>query len=149
MRDPLKRQIDAAAWLVPGAAALLARRVDGAVDWSEDMSLPAAALLCHDGMGMAGPSRSALSLAERAGHPVLLTGHVPQGSPAARMRAEGKADWLRLPTHPNLGENIALIERMAASKVLAHSCDGDLLQALARAIPNILADARTGDLVEI
>ncbi|MBN9061678.1 MAG: hypothetical protein BGP06_20990 [Rhizobiales bacterium 65-9] len=145
MRAPLAAQIAARGWLAPGAADRLSARLAQTQSWEEGKPLPRAALLCHDGMGLEGPSRAALERAEHEGRPVLLTGHLPAGSPGQRMRAAGKADWLRLPTHPTLAENIALIEASGATRALAHSCDPDVIATLKPLIPMLAADATTGD----
>lgn len=149
MQAALAQQIAAVAWLRPGSAALLSARLAAATLWEEGRALPAAALLCDDGMGLSGPSRAALARAQRDGHPVLLTGHVPKGSPADAMRRAGAADWLRFPTHPTLPENAALAAASGAGRVLAHSCDAATARALASDIPNLVADLAPGDTIEI
>jgi Cft2 family RNA processing exonuclease len=147
MRESLTMQLRAASWLQPGTQALQ-HDVDAARDWRPGDPLPAAAVLCHDGMGMHGPSRELLALAERDGRGVLLTGHVPDGSPGDRLRKLGLADWLRLPTHPTLHENQAIVRDTAARLVLGHSCEPDVLDALAGHMPQLRRVA-TGDVVEI
>jgi len=149
MRAALAEQIAASAWLKPGVADLLSARLGCAASWQEDQPLPVAALLCDDGMGLAGPSRAALAQAYRDGHPVLLTGHIPKGSPADAMRVAGKADWLRFPTHPTLPENAAIAAASGARRVLAHSCDASTARALAADIPNLVADLKPGDVIEV
>ncbi len=149
MRAALSEQIAAEAWLKPGIAALLAARLAAAQLWEEGRPLPPAALLCDDGMGLAGPSRAALAEARRVGHPVLLTGHIPKASPADAMRTAGLADWLRFPTHPTLPENAALAAASGAARVLAHSCDAQTARLLAPDIPNLVADLKPGDSIEI
>lgn len=149
MRAPLTAQIGASDWLTPEAARHLSDQLATAIVWDEHMPLPQATLLCHDGMGMAGPSAVALQIAERAHHPVLLTGHLPKGSPAALMHEAGNADWLRLPTHPTIFENRAMIEACGAPQILAHSCDPNALRAMAKIIPALAVDVRTGDEIEV
>jgi hypothetical protein len=101
--------------------------------------------LCHDGMGISGPSRGILAQARAARHPTLFTGHLPAGSPGERMLADGHAQWIRLPTHPTLSENIALASAAGARIVLGHSCDTAMLARLARRIRGLRADLATGD----
>lgn len=149
MHDPLAQQIAAAAWLRPGIAKLLSARFAAALLWEEGQPIPRATLLCDDGMGLAGPSKAALAQACESGHPVLLTGHIPKGTPAEVMLAAGKADWLRFPTHPTLPENAALAVASGASRVLAHSCNAVTAQALTSDIPKLVADLKPGDLIEI
>lgn len=149
MREALAGQIAAHDWLKPGIAETLSRRLAGALLWEEGQPLPPAALLCNDGMGLAGPSKAALIQAEREGHPVLLTGHIPKGSPAEALHAAGKAEWLRFPTHPTLQENAAIVAATEASRVLAHSCDAMTALSLTDAIPNLIADLAPGDTIQI
>lgn len=149
MREPLAQQIAAAQWLAPGIAGELSRKLSEAQLWREGTALPKAALLCHDGMGMSGPSAAALAQAGTERHPVLLTGHVPKGSPGDAMLAAGKAQWLRFPTHPTLPENAALAAANGAPVVLAHSCDRATARALARAIPGLNPEPGPGDIIEI
>ncbi|UZF91072.1 MBL fold metallo-hydrolase [Bosea sp. NBC_00550] len=149
MHAALAQQIAASAWLKPGSVDLLSARFAEASLWEEGQKLPPAALLCDDGMGLSGPSKAALAQARRDGHPVLLTGHVPKGSPADAMRAAGAADWLRFPTHPTLAENAAIAAASGAGRVLAHSCDAATARALAADIPNLIADLKPGDIIEI
>ncbi len=149
MHAPLAQQIAVADWLAPGMAERLSRKLAGAQIWQEGLALPEAALLCHDGMGLSGPSRAALARARDARHPVLLTGHLPKGSPGARMLAAGEAEWLRFPTHPTLPENAALATASGAAVVLAHSCDLATARALAAAIPGLNPEPRPGDVIEI
>lgn len=149
MRDALARQIAARDWLKPGMAAMLSRRLAGAMLWEEGQPLPPAALICDDGMGLAGPSQAALARAGREGHPVLLTGHVPKGSPAHALHAADKADWLRFPTHPTLPENAAIAAASGAGRVLAHSCDAAILRSLEGDIPNLVTDLAPGGSIEV
>lgn len=149
MGAALAEQIAASRWLRPGSADLLSARLATASLWKEGQTLPAAALLCDDGMGISGPSRAALAQARRDGHPVLLTGHVPKGSPADAMLAAGEAAWLRFPTHPTLPENAAIAAASGASCVLAHSCDATTARELASDIHNLNAELKPGESIEI
>lgn len=145
MAEGLRAQLSQASWLRAEAAALLEARFAGAGWYRSGDRLPDAALFAHDGMGFAGPSVALLARAEREGLPVLLTGHLPAGTPAARMRAAGTADWLRLPTHPVLPENVEIARAAGAAAVLGHSCDNEGLDALARALPGRWRRAATGE----
>jgi hypothetical protein len=145
MRDALSMQIDRGTWLVDGVAGQLTARLAAAADWRDGAALPRAALLCHDGMGIGGPSRGILAQARAARHPTLFTGHLPAGSAGERMLADGHAQWIRLPTHPTLSENIALASAAGARAVLGHSCDTTMLARLARRIRGLRADLATGD----
>jgi glyoxylase-like metal-dependent hydrolase (beta-lactamase superfamily II) len=149
MGDALREQIDDDDWLASGVAARLAPRLDEARTWQPGSPLPRGALLCHDGMGLAGPSRDILALARATSHPVLFPGHVPAGSPGERLLAEGRGAWIRLPTHPTLPENRAMTIATGARSVLGHSCDATALASLARDLPALRVDAKTGDTVEV
>jgi hypothetical protein len=149
MRQALQLQIADPAWLVHGTAERLAQQLALAGDWRTGSPLPRAALLCHDGMGIAGPSREALEQAAAARHPVLFTGHLPADSPGERMLAGGQARWLRLPTHPTLSENIAIAASSNATIVLGHSCERKALKQLERHIPRLRADLATGDRLDL
>ena len=149
MRAALRTQIDGRGWLAEGAANRLAARLDAAVDWREGTALPRAALLCDDGMGMAGPSRNILVTASLKAHPTLFTGHLPTGSPGQQRVAEGRAAWIRLPTHPTLTENLALVSVSGARTVLGHSCDQAILARLAPHMPSLRVDLATGDSIDL
>ena len=149
MRDALEAQIGNSAWLVRGVAAGLAARLAASTDWHEGEALPEAALLCHDGMGMSGPSQAILAAAARERHPTLFTGHVPAGSPGERMLAERLASWIRLPTHPTLAENLALVGSSTATRVIGHSCEPAVLDTLKPHIPKLDSALATGDRVEL
>jgi glyoxylase-like metal-dependent hydrolase (beta-lactamase superfamily II) len=149
MREALHAQVAGREWLVEGAATALAERLASASDWQAGDALPRATLLCHDGMGISGPSRAILGAACARGHPTLFTGHLPAGSPGERMVAEGRADWIRLPTHPTLTENQAMATACAATTVLGHSCDHAMLERLARHVPRLRTDLATGDCIDI
>lgn len=149
MRAALHIQIDGARWLAAGAAELLTARLAAATDWQEHAALPRAALLCHDGMGLAGPSRIVLAAAKAVRHPTLFTGHLPTGSPGEQMVSEGRAVWIRLPTHPTLPENMALVAASGATTVLGHSCDHAVLSRLAAHLPSLRADLTTGDCIDL
>jgi uncharacterized protein len=149
MREALRAQVEGREWLVEGAAAALAERLACAADWQPGDALPRATLLCHDAMGISGPSRTILDAACARGHPTLFTGHLPTGSPGERMVAEGRADWIRLPTHPTLTENQALATATSATTVLGHSCDRAVLERLARHVPRLRTDLATGDCIDL
>jgi hypothetical protein len=149
MREALQAQMADPAWLAGASAERLAQRLARASDWQRGSPLPRAALVCHDGMGIAGPSREILAIAAAQGHPVLFTGHLPADSPGEHMHAAGQAAWLRLPTHPTLAENIAIAAASVAATVIGHSCDHATLKRLQRHIPLLRAEVATGDRLEV
>jgi len=149
MREALAMQIEGDAWLVQGKSALLRERLDAAEDWREDSTLPAAALLCHDAMGMAGPSKKILEMACTESRPTLFTGHLPKGSDGERMVSEGRAAWIRLPTHPTLSENRTIVESSHAKLVLGHSCEPAMLARLATYVAGLRTDVATGAHIDV
>jgi hypothetical protein len=149
MREALEAQLADVAWLEAGVARTLAPRLRDAVEWQSNDPLPRAALLCHDAMGLAGPSRDILARARAERHPALFTGHLPTDSPAERMVAEGLGAWIRLPTHPTLRENCAVAAHTGARLVLGHSCEPAPLARLAQHLPALRVDLRTGDSVTL
>jgi len=143
MREGLAAQIADERWLWPGVKEKLARKLADAEDW-RGPGWPDRPLLAHDGMGLAGPSAEFLARASDDGHPVLLTGHLPAGSPADVMLAAGRAEWRRLPTHPTLGENIALLKAMKPRMSFGHSCALAELSPIAARVPSLVATAVNG-----
>lgn len=149
MRPALEAQIAAGNAISPAAASLLARRLAAAHDWNDGAPLPAMPLLADDGMGKAGPSSRILPLAVAAGHPVLLSGHLPAGSPGQRAHLEGKADWIRMPTHPTLQGNVAIWQGAGRPQALGHSCPAADLAAMQPAIPALRLDCRSGQTLKL
>jgi phosphoribosyl 1,2-cyclic phosphodiesterase len=149
MRSALAAQIEAGAALRPGVAETLRRRLAAASDWQDGDPLPSCPLLCDDGMGKAGPSARLLPLAEAKNYPVLLSGHLPAGSPGERLHAAGRADWIRMPTHPTLAGNVAIWESAGRPAAIGHSCPPADLDALKPHIPTLRAECRTGDSVTV
>jgi Cft2 family RNA processing exonuclease len=149
MREALAAQRDGATWLQPGVAEALEACLRDAVDWRVGDALPRAALVCDDGMGLAGPSKAILAEASARGHPTLFTGHLPDGSPGARMVDAKRADWIRLPTHPTLAENRALADASGAARLIGHSCDAAALARMAARLPRLDASLRTGMTVDL
>lgn len=145
MRPALEAQIEAGAALAPGIADPLRRRLSEAASWRDGDPLPKCPLLCDDGMGKAGPSARLLPLAASVGHPILLTGHLPAGSPGERLHSQGKADWIRMPTHPTLSGNLAIWEGAGRPAAIGHSCGPADLDALKAHMPALSSERRTGD----
>lgn len=147
MRNALEAQIVAKEVLVAGAADILRRRLDEAGDWREEQELPSCPLLADDGMGAAGPASRLIPRAEEAGYPILLTGHLPAGSPGDESFRAGRASWIRMPTHPTLPGNVAMWEQAGRPAALGHSCSFADLEALRMHIPALRTDCRTGDTI--
>ncbi|GHC70210.1 MBL fold metallo-hydrolase [Limoniibacter endophyticus] len=149
MRDPLRRQIEAEDALVAGIAPMLGERLANARNWEVDEALPDCPLLVHDGMGVAGPAADAIRAAQTGDYPILLSGHLPAGSPGALLKASGRADWIRMPTHPTLPEAMALWQRAGRPDLLAHSCDETMLAELGQHIDGLDISARTGQIITV
>ncbi|KQU90891.1 MBL fold metallo-hydrolase [Mesorhizobium sp. Root102] len=149
MRSSLEAQIGATAALLPGVSKLLLARLQGAADWTDADPLPSMPLLADDGMGEAGPSSRLLPRADQAGFPVLLTGHLPSSSPGDLLHKAGRADWVRMPTHPTLSGNVDIWEKAGRPVALGHSCAPDLLGDLKSHIPPLRTQCRTGQRITV
>jgi hypothetical protein len=149
MVESLHAQLREAAWLRADATRTIVERLATALIWREGQPLPSCPLLTHDGMGLAGPSRSAIELAHRSDHPILFTGHLPDGSPGHRLRIRGEADWIRMPTHPTFDENLNLLHACRPRFAIGHSCEADMQLRLKAKMGNLLREAHTGDSFEI
>ncbi|WOC16875.1 MBL fold metallo-hydrolase [Pseudochrobactrum sp. MP213Fo] len=147
MRAALAEQIAVSGALRDGVAARLNQLLHTAQDWREDQAMPRCPLLSFDAMGCAGPSVYAMNRAVKTGWPVLLTGHVPEDTPAFNMLNDELADWIRLPTHPTLSGMLMLWEQAGKPPVLGHSCSAYLLAELAVHIPALRTDAKSGDVI--
>ncbi|WP_108483840.1 MBL fold metallo-hydrolase [Oceaniglobus ichthyenteri] len=137
MAAPLLAQIDSITGLDPAMFGKLSDRVRSARNWQDTDDFPNMPLLVHDGMGSAGPAATAIPLALARNHPMLFTGHLPAGSPGAMAHADGRADWIRMPTHPTLDENVAMGQSTNVPQVFGHSCPPEGMADLARHIPNL------------
>jgi len=149
MRAALEGQIGEVAALRPGVSEILKARLSNAADWNVADALPACPLLVDDGMGVAGPSRAAIPQADAQDYPILLTGHLPKGSPAAELMAKGRAAWIRMPTHPTAPENVRLWESCGRPAVLGHSCGAKDLEQLKTQLPALAIDYRTGESISL
>lgn len=149
MRAALAEQIAVSGALRDGVAGRLKQLLHNAQDWREDQALPRCPLLTFDAMGRAGPSAYAMTRALRTGWPVLLTGHVPEDTPAFDMLRDELADWIRLPTHPTLSGMVALWEQAGKPDMLGHSCSAALLRELAEHIPSLRQNVKSGDMIEL
>jgi hypothetical protein len=149
MRPSLQAQIEAGSALKSGMGEILRQRLAQALDWTDGQSLPDCPLLADDGMGRAGPSSRLISLADAARYPILLSGHLPAGTPGEILHAKGRADWIRMPTHPTVSGNVAIWEQAGRPAVFGHSCGAGELSRLAAHIPALQVERRTGDRLAI
>jgi polysaccharide deacetylase 2 family uncharacterized protein YibQ len=65
------------------------------------------------------------------------------------MVAQGRATWIRLPTHPTLSENVAMVAQSGATLAIGHSSDRETLKRLARYMPSLRTDLAIGDTIEL
>ena len=144
MTKSLMAQIEAISGYNPTMAETLADRVRSAALWREGTRFPPMPLLVHDGMGSAGPAVTAIPQALKTRTPMLFTGHLPDGSPAAIAYENARADWIRLPTHPTLDENIQIWSTCATPRVFGHSCSAADMVDLGQHITNLDTTVRTG-----
>ncbi|WP_412050758.1 MBL fold metallo-hydrolase [Hoeflea sp. Naph1] len=149
MRQPISTQILAENAFAPSTQELLRQRLERAVDWSDGDPFPDCPLLTVDGMGSAGPSVEAIRRAAAQGLPILLTGHIPDHTPARRCYDEARATWIRLPTHPTRDENVAIWNAASSPYALGHSCPHSGLRDLQHFLPKLDVTAVTGDHLEI
>ncbi len=149
MIDTLSAQLQKNIWFQPGTVELLGRRLAAANHWHDGDDWPGQPLLCHDGMGLGGPSEQLIPRARAEQLPILFTGHLPIGSPGEHAMAAGAADFIRLPTHPTRDENIAMVKACNADRIVGHSCTAEALEALAPHLPIALERAATGDHLDL
>lgn len=69
----------------------------------------------------------------------LFSGHVPAGTPAARMIAAGEARWLPWNVHPRLGDTLDLVDRLGARTVIAAFTAPASMPILARCLGDRLS----------
>ncbi|WP_439272749.1 MBL fold metallo-hydrolase [Pseudochrobactrum sp. HB0163] len=149
MRAALAGQIAQSDALQDNAAVRLKQFLHQAQDWREDQALPRCPLLTFDAMGRAGPSVYAMNRAVKTGWPVLLTGHVPEDTPAHAMLQDELADWIRLPTHPTLSGMVELWEQAGRPVLYGHSCSAQLLAELKEHIAAVQQNAKSGDIINL
>lgn len=145
MREAIATQILAEDAFAPATRDLLRQRLATAVDWTDGSPFPDCPLLTVDGMGSAGPSVDAIRRAAAQGLPILLTGHIPDHTPARRCFDEERAAWIRLPTHPTRDENVAIWTGAGRPAALGHSCSQSGLRDLQAFLPKLDVNAVTGD----
>lgn len=149
MRASLMAQIEVHDAVSIETARNLRAKLAGAADWHEGTLLPDCPLMTFDGMGSAGPSIESLRQAVSEGAPVLLTGHVPDNTPAQAMLEKKLATWIRLPTHPTLSENFELWRDAGKPLALGHSCTPDKLEELKPYLTTLVTTAMSGSQLSI
>ena len=149
MRSSLIAQIEVPDALSAQTVQILRSKLDKATDWHEGVALPDCPLMTFDGMGSAGPSIEALRQAAVEQVPVLLTGHVPDYTPAQILLEKRLATWVRLPTHPTRPENQELWQKVGKPMALGHSCTSEKLEELKPYLPTLDTTAMSGSQLSI
>lgn len=149
MRASLLAQIEVRDALSVETARTLRQKLAGAADWQEGSALPDCPLMTFDGMGSAGPSIESLRQAVSEHAPVLLTGHVPDNTPAQALLEQKLATWIRLPTHPTRSENLELWQGAGNPVALGHSCTTEKLEELKPYLTSLVTTAMSGSQLSI
>lgn len=149
MRRSLIAQIGVPDAVSAQTARSLRHKLERALDWREGSALPDCPLMTYDGMGSAGPSIGALRQAVDEQAAVLLTGHVPENTPAQALLEQGRATWIRLPTHPTRSENLALWQAAGKPMALGHSCTSEKLEELKPYLTTLVTTAMSGSQLSI
>lgn len=121
-------------WLTQGGPArlqaLLDRAAPAAPDMPLDRTIIAAGANCGSGLSrVLGPR----ALAE--GVPIILTGHLSAGSPAAAWVDQGRARRMLWNVHPNRATLADLVAETGADRIMPAFCDAERRADLARALP--------------
>ncbi len=120
MRSALRAMAtDAAAWLKDGIAEHLLRIAAEAPDIGDRAAVTlASGATCEDG-----PAAEWAARWENTAEPaILFTGHVPSGTPAARLIATGRARRVRWNVHPRISDLTALVGAVGARIVVPAFC---------------------------
>jgi uncharacterized protein len=149
MRDALLTQLSQTRWIEAQMQVSLLRKLANAKDWLVGDAWPLQPILCHDGMGMGGPAKEIIARAATESQPILFTGHLPTGSLGQQILQARKAFWTRFPTHPSLSENNSLVAQCKPSKVLAHSCNADVVSRMKPRMPLLLEKAKLHDVINV
>lgn len=127
-------------WLQPGCAEALSGLVAATELLETDTPISDVAIA-------AAPNADrglAAELVRREDAQIVFTGHLGQGTPAARLVAEGRALFMRWNVHPRLGEQISILSAAAPRVALPAFLAAEGRMALARALPGApLATERT------
>ncbi|SFA48954.1 RNA processing exonuclease, beta-lactamase fold, Cft2 family [Paracoccus halophilus] len=121
-------------WLRPGGAGDLARLLARAARLQRDSALRgvmvAAGANCGSGLSQhLGPRALA------TGVPVVLTGHVSRGSPAAAWLEQGRVTWRRWNVHPDRATLARMLAQCGARHVMPAFASSAQRSALASAFP--------------
>ena len=116
-RERLARTLAAArASLRPGIAERLAALLEAAPPWSED---PPGVVIAEGAKLDGGPAALlARAWCERGDARIVLTGHVPRGSPARALLERGAAVHRRWPVHPDRATLERLVARVRPRRIV-------------------------------
>ena len=70
-------------------------------------------------------------------------------SPGDLLHKAGRADWVRMPTHPTLSGNVDIWEKAGRPEAIGHSGTTDLLENLKSHIPSLRTQCRTGQRIAV
>ncbi len=104
-------------------------------------------MLAASADGSSGATKDLLARWEASSEPaIVFTGHVPAGTPAARLMKAGRSQFIRWNVHPRLSDNVALVRGVQPSTVIAAFCDRSQLAPLATALApaRVIMDAVVG-----
>ncbi len=113
----------------------LANPVDG--DWR-----PTDVIVATEANAQAGLSATLLRRLEE-GFRFIFTSHVPRNTPAHRLLASGRADWLPWNVHPRRQDVLDLADRTGASRIMAAFVDPDAMPQLGESLGKRLITDRT------
>jgi hypothetical protein len=116
--------------VVPGGVARLRRLLDAALPLEPDT--PARGVMIAAGAAAESPLAEALAtrFGASGAAAIALTGHVPDGTPAAELKRRGAAHVLRWNVHPRLSDVTALLARVRPHRFVPAFVGGADLEAL-------------------
>lgn len=117
-------------WLTDGASPRLLSLLDDACEAGPDSRFDRAIIAAGANCG-SGLSQSLGPRALNEGVPILMSGHLSAGSPAARWVSEGRAVRTRWNVHPNRATLSALIGETGAQAIMPAFCGPDIRATLA------------------
>jgi glyoxylase-like metal-dependent hydrolase (beta-lactamase superfamily II) len=120
-------------WLQPGRAGALSDLLAATKILQADTPISGVAIA-------ASPNADrglAAELVKREDAQIVFTGHLGQGTPAARLVAEGRAVFMRWNVHPRLSEQTAILSAVAPRVALPAFVGAEGRTALARALPGV------------
>lgn len=133
-RQVAQRMCEGPDWLAPGAAQALAQLLQRTAEATPDIPFQGVIVAGGPNCG-SGLSATLAPRALRDGVPIVLTGHLAQGAPAAAWVAAGQAQHLRWNVHPDLHSLREMLAQVCPQTVLPAFAPAPLRRALAEALP--------------